>query len=172
MESFRNPRLMEDQILSAILKDVGCNSKDQVTIFASNDVPTMPLSKSAMLQAKTLRIGNDIIRSASKYVRDELHNAIKNVRQKAPPDIPDEELRVICDIDSDVIFWRSALFRIEGEDPNIPWKYFIAKSPVANAFVTEILPQVRTVGKLLSWMVSFFCFLALTDISPNCRDSS
>lgn len=154
IECTRNPRLMEDQLLSAVLADVGCTSKDKVSIYSSDERPAFGISKTSMLQAKTLRIANDIIRNASLLVRQELSNAISTVREKAPQDISDERLRELCDVDDFVIFWRNALFRIEGENPNLPWKYIVADSPIPNAFVTEILPQVSDYKLLFNRLFS------------------
>lgn len=49
---------------------------------------------------------------------------------------------IVCRKDEDFVFWTTALYRVEGEDPSIPWRYILIDTPIANAFVSEILPQV------------------------------
>lgn len=138
----RSPRLMEDELLQTILADVGCRSKEQVHIFTSEDKPPVFNTTTAgRLQAQTIRIGNDIIRVASLYVRQELVHALKAVGEKLPDDISKEEATRMCREDEHVKHWEAALYRVEGEDLRLPWKYVIVDSPIPNAFVSEILPQ-------------------------------
>ena len=140
----RTPRLMEDELLQTILADVGCRSKEQVKIFTSDDAPNALVAlttPSGKMQAQTVRIGNDIIRVASLYVRQELVKAIKAVQEKLPEDLSPEIAQKICHENERVKIWEAALYRIEGENLHIPWKYVIVDSPLPNAFVSEILPQ-------------------------------
>jgi hypothetical protein len=115
---------------------------DQVKTFTSEDKPMLALTATGQLQAKTVRIGNDIIRVASLYVRGEIVKAIKKIREKAPSDISNEEFIKLCHANEEFEFWTTSLCRVEGEDPDVPWKYVLIDSPNANAFVSEILPQV------------------------------
>ena len=138
----RSPRLMEDELLQTILADVGVRSKEQVHIFSAQDTPafydTTPKGK---LQAQTIRIGNDIIRCASLYVRQELVQAIKAVSEQLPPDISPAQAQKLLQEDEYVKYWELALYRVEGENLHLPWKYVLVDSPLPNAFVSEILPQ-------------------------------
>jgi len=140
----RSPRLMEDELLQTILADVGCRSKEQVHIFTSEDktlLAIMSQNPKDRLQAQTIRVGNDIIRVASLHVRQELVKALQAVTEKLPPDLSPEMVKKICQKDESVKFWEAALYRVEGEDLHIPWKYVLVDSPLPNAFVSEILPQ-------------------------------
>ena len=140
----RTPRLMEDELLQTILADVGVKNKEQVHIFTSEDKPNAVFAMatpSGRIQAQTVRIGNDIIRVASLHVRQELVKAIKAVQEKLPADLSPEVSRKICHEDDQVKIWEAALYRIEGENLHLPWKYVIVDSPLPNAFVSEILPQ-------------------------------
>lgn len=122
---------------------LGVRDKAQVKTFTSEDRPVVvEATVSGNLQAKIVRIGNDIIRVASLYVREEIVKAVQKVRERLPSDISNEEFITLLHKDERFVMWQQALYRVEGEDPNIPWRYLLIDSPIANAFVSEILPQV------------------------------
>ncbi|CAB9526628.1 Metalloendopeptidase OMA1, mitochondrial [Seminavis robusta] len=141
IECSRNPRLIEDELLQTILMDVGVKDRSQVQIYSSEDSVTLAATSVGILQSKTIRIGNDIVRCASLFVRKKLAKAIQDVKDKQPSDVSQEDFIKACHKDENFAYWTQALYRVEGEDPNIPWKYILIDSPLANAFVTEILPQ-------------------------------
>ena len=136
----------------------GVKDQEQVKIFTAQDTAVISAKESGKVQAKTVRIGNDIIRVASLYVREEIRKAIKKVQEKLPSDISKEEFMKLLRKDEDFEFWSTALYRVEGEDPHVPWRYIIIDSPIANAFVSEILPQVS-----FAVSVKSLCILYLSD---------
>jgi Zn-dependent protease with chaperone function len=60
---------------------------------------------------------------------------------KLPSDCSQDDRLLAYRRDSQVQFWNDARLRLQGEYGDKQWQYLVMEADVANAFVTEVLPQ-------------------------------
>jgi len=108
----RNPRRVEDDILQTILSEFGVRDREGVLVFTAEDTRMIATTQADRLQTKTARVGTDIIRAASLYVREELVKAIEKVKAKLPPAMSKEDKLKIVEADEEVKFWEGAIYRV------------------------------------------------------------
>ena len=94
---------------------------------------------------KVANIGREVIASSCKYVRQNLEEAVESAKQRVEEDVKKDEAKLAKKLleDSKVAFWAESLERLEGAQLEgiENWQYVLVKSPIPNAFVSEMLPQ-------------------------------
>lgn len=93
---------------------------------------------------KVASIGREIVNSARKYVRQHLDEAVEKAKGNLDGEYTkDDALARKLLEDPKVAFWAESLERLEGAQLEgiENWQYVLVKSPIPNAFVSEMLPQ-------------------------------
>jgi Peptidase family M48 len=93
---------------------------------------------------KVANIGREVINSARRYVRKNLDDAVEKAKERLDGEYTKDEVlaRKLLE-DPSVAFWAESLERLEGAQLEgiENWQYVLVKSPIPNAFVSEMLPQ-------------------------------
>jgi len=140
----RDPLEKQEVLLDSLLAGVGCTDRRKVHIFHEAQVNNRMLQllppNSKNMNQMTHRVGHvgrKIVAMAQMYVQDELKKAIAEAKEELPVDITPEQLYHILKQNEQVKFWDDANKRLTGG----PWSFFLVETPIANAFVSEIVPQ-------------------------------
>ncbi|KAL3916338.1 MAG: hypothetical protein SGILL_005225 [Bacillariaceae sp.] len=94
---------------------------------------------------KVANIGREVINSSCRYVRQNLEEAVENAKERIDDEVKLDEVKLAKKLleDPKVAFWAESLERLEGAqlEGQSNWQFVLVKSPIPNAFVSEMLPQ-------------------------------
>jgi len=154
-DAIRNPLKLQQSAFEAMLMEFGVESDDEVEIVTEHGVQTRfdaPLGNiRGGKVAKDPRaervavVGREILKSAQKYVRDNLEEAIDRAKDRITKGsyVKEQQLAKQIKDDPEVLFWIDALEHVEGAalEGIGNWSYVLISSPIPNAFVSAMLPQ-------------------------------
>lgn len=152
----RDPSEKEEALLDSILASVGCNDRTKLDICHSSDnggrtssspsssllllLPVLQIKKNKPVTRRVAAVGGKIIAMAQLFIKDELGKAVDQVTKELSPDVTDAQLYDLIRKDSNVQYWDKASRRLKSKTTN-GWSFLLIDTPIANAFVTEILPN-------------------------------
>ncbi|KAG7371069.1 peptidase M48 Ste24p family protein [Nitzschia inconspicua] len=154
-DTVRNPLKLQQGTFEALLHEMGVEDfEEDVEIMSERGVSGFSTLQWIIGRAKveaedprTLKvanIGREVIDSARRYVRKNLDEAIEKGKERLDGEYQkDEALARKLLEDPKVAFWAESLERLEGAklEGIDNWQYVLVKSPIPNAFVSEMLPQ-------------------------------
>jgi len=129
---------LQKELLLGVLRSVGIMTADDVDTIQATSKQS---SFGSTSQEKVAQIGTKIIQAAIQYCQEELEKAQR--KAQAHLDTNAENFAELLEQDAQVVFWKTALLRLYGENQKHPheWDYLFLHSEHPNAFVTELLPH-------------------------------
>lgn len=131
------------------------NLEKQVQVVHERDVTNLMVRSNNQLSSRHMQVatvGHKIVTAAKDYVDEQLQLAMNECQQNLPSDMTGRALLDHYEKDEGVQYWYQARLRLQGEQDGRAnsllftsaaegWQYIFIDTPMANAFVTEILPR-------------------------------
>ena len=155
-DTVRNPLKLQQGTFESLLKEMGVEDvEEDVEVVSERGVSGFSTlewiigrSKAKAEDPRTLKvanIGREVINSSIRYVRQNLEEAVESAKERIDEEVRKDEVKLAKKLleDSKVAFWAESLERLEGAQLEgiENWQYVLVKSPIPNAFVSEMLPQ-------------------------------
>lgn len=133
IDDSRNPEETRQSLLDNVYVSVGVVDRKHVHIVQDGDTILKSSNKDAKRIAK---VGRSIVKVARRYVQRQCEQIAKEMKEKLPADVTEEQFLYVLLQDDDFKLWHKAKSQLEGN-----WSYLLLETKVANAFVSEILPK-------------------------------
>ena len=154
----RNPDEVKQSLLMSVLADWGCTDPELAHAVTDDLVVARRVAQLGrkMKQAadkltrknqqvtwkenrsarRVARIGRKIKKAAKELARTNQRAAIKEVMEKLPQDVTEQQFMQVLQLDEAFIMWTAAIENLEGR-----WTYMHLDVEPPNAFVTEFVPR-------------------------------
>mmetsp|Transcript_6482 Transcript_6482/g.13350 ORF Transcript_6482/g.13350 Transcript_6482/m.13350 type:complete len:475 (-) Transcript_6482:42-1466(-) len=130
------PKALQEKVMAGILAGQGVTDMSHVQVVGDWEVRKF----SGDANHQVALVGQKIIQAAKDHVQIKLAKSMAKVRANLPEDMDEKLFEEYYAKDEDCVFWSEAGTRLIGEGDR-PWQYVFIKTGIANAFVTEMLPQ-------------------------------
>ena len=135
IDDSRNPERTREALLTSVLAQSGIESRADVEIMKDGENRVVA-SRHSPTTRRVAAVGKKIVKVGLLYVEQQRDRAVVRVRQTLPEDANLQQIGEALAADEEFVKWTEAFSRLEGQ-----WSYLLLKTPVPNAFVTEVVPR-------------------------------